>query len=626
MKLFNKKISSLISPFMLAGVLVVLLPIFGFMTLDRMEKQKDYISERLLIKGISLIRTFEAGTRTGMLTMQWGAQRIQSMLLETAAQPDIEYIMITSKSGEILAHSDAAMVGSLFDAMPDITAVQGDTLLVSHRKRKIEGGSVFEVFKRFTPLTRGFRGRHNMHGMGMGRWRMDQGSMGQGKMDRGGGNYGEGQSRPKEEDTSRMFCPENSGPGFEFSGMTEHYIFAGLSMTRASLAQEQLLKETIGRGFLFFLMGCFGMICLFAFQAYRSARASLTSVQAFSDNVVQNMPAGLITIDRDHRITSMNRAAKAILGQVPEKSFSRMIRPVIQLISEMENQGGTVSREITLLKGTPHELPLDITASSILDNEEVVLGFLFLFRDLTQLKELKKEVETTRHLAAIGKLAGGVAHEIRNPLSSIKGFATYFGKRYEKNSDDRETAQIMVQEVERINRSITQLLEFAKPMAVENKEVRLDALISHSLKLIRHDLDKKSIDVRVNIQTDTTTFRTDPDRINQVLLNLYMNAINAMEVGGKLTVDLLETTEDPGLEIHVTDNGCGIDKKHLADVFDPYFTTRPEGTGLGLSIVHRIVENLKGEIRVESEKENGTKFMIRLPATAQGKPMPKDNI
>jgi len=358
------------------------------------------------------------------------------------------------------------------------------------------------------------------------------------------------------------------------------------------------------------------MIGLFSFQAYWSARASLTSAQAFSDNVVQNMPAGLVAIDQNHRITSMNRAAKEIFGQVPERPFPEMI----QLVAEMERLGKPVSREVTLGRGslhkeTPRQLRLDMTASPIVDNEEHVLGYLFLFRDMTLLRELKKEVETTRHLAAIGKLAGGVAHEIRNPLSSIKGFATYFGNRQGNNVEDRETARIMVQEVERINRSITQLLEFAKPLAVESRWVRLDDLISHSLKLVKHDLDKKSIDAIVNIQTDKTRLRTDPDRINQILLNLYMNAINAMDDGGKLTVDLFDLPGDAGVEIHVTDNGCGIDNAHLDEVFDPYFTTRPEGTGLGLSIVHRIVENLKGDIRVESDQEKGTCFMIRLPGS-----------
>lgn len=565
-----RKIFNLISPFMMAGILVVLLPIFGVMTLDRMEKQKEHIQEQLLGRGISLIRTFEAGTRTGMLTMGWGVRRIQAMLQETAGQPDIEYLMITSRSGEILAHSDPDMVGKSFEAMPDIAAVQEDTLLVGHRKRQDLEPQVFEVYKRFAPLAMGFRGRHKF---------------------------------------MRHMEPQMPGNETQFSDKAEHYIFAGLSMARASLAQDRLVKETIGRGVLFFIMGCIGMISLFAFQAYRSAKASLTRVKAFSDNVVQNMPAGLMTIDLDHGITSMNRTAEKILGQIPEKPFPQMI----ELVNEMETLGAPVSREIILEMGESSELRLDMTASPILDDQEIVLGFLFLFRDLTQLKALKKKVETTRHLAAIGKLAGGVAHEIRNPLSSIKGFATYFGKRYEENPDDREIARIMVQEVERINRSITQLLEFAKPLAVENKEVTIDALISHSLKLVQQDLDKKSIKAVVSLKTDKVFFTTDPDRINQVLLNLYMNAIHAMEPGGKLGVKVLDAPDKNGLEIHVSDNGCGIDKKHLDDVFDPYFTTRANGTGLGLSIVHRIIENLKGEIQVESEKNQGTCFMIRLP-------------
>ena len=399
-----------------------------------------------------------------------------------------------------------------------------------------------------------------------------------------------------------------------FLDMSEQYIFAGLSMSGAVHDQDMMAKSIIGRGVLFFIIGCTGVICLFAFQAYRSAKASLNRVKAFSDTVVQNMPSGLITIDPGFYVTSMNRAATDILGQAPARAYPQMI----QLASEMSVSQDVVSREVTLRPSTPSELRLDMTASPILDDEGIVQGFIFLFRDLTQLKELKKEVETNRRLAAIGKLAGGVAHEIRNPLSSIKGFATYFGKRYEQNPDDAETARIMVQEVERINRSITQLLEFAKPMAVEKKNIDIQPLIRHSLKLVAHDLERKNISSTVDIHTRCKTFRSDPDRINQVLLNLYMNAFNAMENNamedkGRLGVEVVDRIGSSGIDIRVKDNGCGIDKKNMDDIFDPYFTTRPEGTGLGLSIVYRIVENLQGEIRVESEPGKGSCFIVSLP-------------
>ncbi len=198
-------------------------------------------------------------------------------------------------------------------------------------------------------------------------------------------------------------------------------------------------------------------------------------------------------------------------------------------------------------------------------------------------------------------------------MSSIKGFATYFSKRYEKNEDNRETALIMVKEVERINRSITQLLEFAKPLVVEKKEVDIREMIDHSLKLVHHDLEQKGIKTEVDIDTAKALIHTDGDRMNQVLLNLYINAVAALEKGGILAVSVKDTDQKGWMEIRVKDNGAGIDEASLDQIFDPYFTSRPTGTGLGLSIVHRIIENLGGAIRVESKKGAGACFIINLP-------------
>jgi len=577
MKILNKKFGNLVSPLMMVGVLAVLLPVFTFMTLDRMKRQEEHIRDSLLARGISLIRTFEAGTRTGMLAMGWGFKRIQSMLVETAVQPDIAYIMITDDQGRIMAHSDEARVGQMFEGWGDMMTLPGEPFEVFHRTRQVGGEPVFEVYKRFVPLRGGFRGRHGRHG---------------------------GMDRMADQDSHKLKGPDSFV--FRIKG---HYIFAGLSMSRMEKLQKRTTRWIIGRGILFFVMGGAGIIALLAFQAYRSAKASLDRVKAFSDNVVQNMPSGLVTLDLEYQVSSANRAARDILGDIPESAWPQMI----QLASKMSGSRAVITREVVLRPSEADELRLDMTASPILDDTGEVQGFIFLFRDLTQLRELKKEVETNRRLAAIGKLAGGVAHEIRNPLSSIKGFATYFAKRYENEPDDVQTARIMVQEVERINRSVTQLLEFAKPMAVEIKPVALEPLIRHSLKLVSHDLDRKNIGSTVNIHTHRDQISTDPDRVNQVLLNLYMNAVNAMADEGELTVDVGDTQDGRGIEIRVRDTGSGIDVKDMDSIFDPYFTTRPKGTGLGLSIVHRIIENLRGEIRVESEPGQGACFIVALP-------------
>lgn len=596
----KKTLPGMISPFMMAGVLAVLLPIFVFATLDRIERHKEHLQERMLAKGSSLIRTFEAGTRTGMLSMRWGLRRIQTMLLETSFQPEISYIMITAKSGEILAHSDESMRGKIFEAMPDTALLDQDILSFSSRVSDQGTEPVFEVFKRFTPLQGRFKGHHprpwhRMGKMGYHFFRPDR----QGPLEEDGagpGTVGEGLDQT------------------DFSEDKTYYIFAGLSMERANLIQKELIRHTVGTGVLLFCLGGAGVIGLMIFQAYRSARASLNRVQAFSDNVVQNMPSGLVTIDRGHEITSINRAARKILGRDLAAPFPEMI----DLAGEMASLNRPVSREVTL-SGEGGDLRLDMIGSPILDRDGDGKGFLFLFRDLTQIRALQREVETTRRLAAIGKLAAGVAHEIRNPLSSIKGFATYFMKRYENEPRDVETANIMVQEVERINRTITQLLEFAKPLAVEKKDVDLGTLISHSLRLADHDIKRKAIDVCVEINTEQRTFCTDPDRLNQVLLNLYMNAVNAMEEQGRLRIRVDDGPGRTDLEIRVSDNGCGMDRETLEKIFDPYFTTRPQGTGLGLSIVHRIVENLGGEIRVESEPGRGTQFVVCLPRETREK-------
>jgi two-component system sensor histidine kinase HydH len=503
------------------------------------------------------------------------------------------------------------MVGQIFDPMPGPGDLDGDENLVRHRLGR-EKGEIFEVYKRFVPIRSkfmpGHMGRHGMPMVRHGQIRefLEMGTGGKDPNNKEPGNNAPNSTDQANTDWSRGYLQCRDG---NLPHAPEHYIFAGLSMDREKYARDRLLRETVWRGGGFFVLGCVGMVALFAFQAYRSARASLTRVKAFSDTVIQNMPSGLVTINTQSEITSMNQAARDILARDPDRPFPEMAA----LIREMEMSKQGLNREINLAVSPDRKVRLDITTSIMVDTQNKVTGYLFLFRDLTQIKELKQQVETNRHLAAIGKLAAGVAHEIRNPLSSIKGFAVYFSKRYQDNASDRETAGIMVKEVERINRSITQLLEFAKPLAVEKRQVDILQMINHSIKLVQNDLEHKKIETRVSIDTKNPEIVTDGDRMNQVLLNLYINALAALEEGGTLEVLARDLPEQEAVEIRVKDNGPGIDASALELIFDPYYTTRPTGTGLGLSIVHRIVENLGGRIRVESEKGRGACFIITLP-------------
>jgi two-component system sensor histidine kinase HydH len=244
-----------------------------------------------------------------------------------------------------------------------------------------------------------------------------------------------------------------------------------------------------------------------------------------------------------------------------------------------------------------------------------LLGNVVLFRDLSEIQHLKKEIERSQRLASIGKLAAGVAHEIRNPLSSIKGFATYFKERYHKVPEDQKTAEIMIQEVERLNRVITQLLEFARPMDIHSKPTSFQVLVQDSLKLVEGDLSRKDLKVNILIPSDIPEIMIDPDKFKQVLLNLFLNAVDAMEKDGTLSVEVGRDEAPRGIRITISDTGRGIKEEDLPHIFDPYFTTKSSGTGLGLAIAHKIIESHGGKISVHSRAEMGTHVTISLPAS-----------
>lgn len=572
-------------------ILLILVPVFAIMTTDRLKRQEDLFARNFLEKGISLIRTFEAGTRTGMLNMRWGAMRIQMLLTETSLQPDVAYMMIIDRGGKILAHSNPEQVGNIYENMPDTSGLKQGSGMFHHRVlSNNKSGETFEVVKRFEPVY----GRMGPRPDRMHKMRAMQEEHGHFKRPHPDADW----SRPHWSPRQRK---GNSG--------ADHYMIAGLSMTSAKTARDKLVRETVFQGVVYFMLAFAGMAAVFIFQAYRTTKASLTSIKAYSDTVIQNMPSGLLTLGENGDVTAMNESAKKILG----KDISFLKPTLRELASEIKSKKNVVSREIQIEKEPGKDILLDLTASGIQENDGSITGSVFLFKDLTQVKELKQQVETNKRLAAIGKLAAGVAHEIRNPLSSIKGFATYFGRRYQDSKADSETAQIMVKEVERINRAVTQLLEFAKPMPVNRSDIDLKAVIDHSLKLVAQDLSAGQIEASVDINIEQPTVCTDGDRLNQVLLNLYMNALQAMDPGGHLDIRVTQR-ERTFVTIEVCDDGYGMDGGLLDRIFDPYFTTKPTGTGLGLSIVHRIMENLNGSIRVKSSPRQGTCFQLNLPA------------
>jgi len=284
-----------------------------------------------------------------------------------------------------------------------------------------------------------------------------------------------------------------------------------------------------------------------------------------------------------------------------------------EIFRELAARQRLIERAVACAISPEKTVPLEVIATILRDDQDAPAGYILLFRDMTEMRRLQQEIARSRRLASIGSLAAGVAHEIRNPLSSIKGFATYFRERYRDNHEDAETAEIMIKEVDRLNRVITQLLDFARPMALDRTPVAPQILIRQTLKMVEAQAGEKGITLTANLPADIGAVSLDTDRIGQVLLNLCLNALAAMTAGGNLRLSLTQP-EAGWIRIDVGDTGIGIPAEELSRVFDPYFTTKPAGTGLGLPIVQKIVEAHGGSIHLASDPGKGTTATLLLPA------------
>lgn len=569
------------SPWILIGAIGILLPLFAYMTYQTIDRQKKSAAYLLLEKGAALIRTFEAGTRTGIMGTHWDSFQLQRLLTETAQQPDIVYLMVTDLHGRIVAHDDPSQIGRIYQSGLDLQKIiQSDT--VSGRQVVLPGGQkVFEVTSRFMPSGASM-GMHWGHDKFVQRFQSI---------------------------LANLHIP---------SASDKWVIFIGLDMGAIEEATQQDIRQTIVMGAVLLLIGFGGIVFLFLAQGYRSARVSLSRIKAFSDNLVEHMPIGLVALDHGRAIAMMNQAASGILrlpvSETTGKPGSQCLpRELMDQIDPLAEQERLVDHQVSCRLRDGRVVPVEVNATRLLDEDGMSFGSVLLLKDMSEVESLRKEIARTQRLATVGRLAAGVAHEIRNPLSSIKGFATYFRERYAENAEDQQIAGIMIQEVDKLNRVVGQLLEFARPIQIRKKWTPARPLLEDALKLIEQRTRELHIDTHFEASADIEQLYVDSDRINQVLLNLFLNAVEAMTDGGQLTVSIEREAEAGQVHIHICDTGPGIPEENLTHIFDPYFTTKPTGTGLGLAIVYKIIEAHQGTIHVHSGPEGGTCFRIHLP-------------
>src|SRR5881394_531480 len=362
------------------------------------------------------------------------------------------------------------------------------------------------------------------------------------------------------------------------------------------------------------------------------------NAKIYNETLLENLTSGVIAAGTDEQITVFNNEAGEISGLNPhemlECSLSALPLDLAEpLITTLRTGESQYNREIALRVGAG-DVIIRASTSIFHGQDQEVLGALMVLTDITAIKRLELQIRRSDRLASLGTLSAGMAHEIKNPLVSLKTFAQLLPERYQ-DSDFRDTfSNLIGHEIDRIDSLVNQLLRFARPAKPILKPMHVHSVLEKSLQLVGHRLYQKEIKLTRSWQADVDTIHADADQLEQVFLNFFLNAMDAMKRGGELSVGteihaasewvaaISGTNGDSHeiLRVSIRDDGEGIRKEDVAHVFDPFFTTKDYGTGLGLSVVHGIIQEHGGQIEVESELKKGTAFHILLPLVrfAQG--------
>jgi PAS domain S-box-containing protein len=344
-----------------------------------------------------------------------------------------------------------------------------------------------------------------------------------------------------------------------------------------------------------------------------------------AENILESSPNGIITLNGDGFIQSVNRKAEQILEIDRENMLGKpifaigddRIERVLNVALRKDSRYSTV--EAGLVKKSGEDSILEIVTSSVKRLEGESAEVIIMFRDITEAKKSKEIIRRMDRLSSLGQLSAGIAHEIRNPLSGIKLNLQMLSKKI-MDPESIEKISDSLEGIGRINNLIKSVLSFARPAAPKFKRDYLQRVFKDTVSIMESQLKRKKIRVTMDLPAAVPAISFDENQIRQVFVNLLLNAVEGMPDGG--TIKITGSIDDyepgkPGLfRLVISDNGVGIRHDLLPKIFDPFFTTKPEGTGLGLSIVHKILEQHKAIIEVESSEGGGAAFTLTFPMNA----------
>lgn len=343
----------------------------------------------------------------------------------------------------------------------------------------------------------------------------------------------------------------------------------------------------------------------------KDTSGALEDLQALHENIIQSISGGLITTGLDGHITLVNTAAQRLL----ERSQSELLgAPVNQLFLDPLPHFGSARAhgEVRFALPSNYRKTFRVMVSTLTVPDRGALGYVYTFDDLTEIRRLEREVRMQDRLAAVGRLAAAIAHEIRNPLTSIAGSVSMLAGIPDLSEEHRQLLQIVTRESDRLNNIITDFLAYSRGKQYQFARADLVPLLEDTLTLLEHRMiaERTGIHIERRYRAVQAPVLADGDKLKQVFWNFCENAVRAMRQGGRLTISLEPQGED--WQISFADTGPGMGRQQVEKIFEPFQSGFEGGTGLGLAIVYQIVQAHEGKVWARSKPGQGTEFVLRL--------------